>query len=134
MACPTKCTGPYKRGTGGYCGCECKCCPPPTAGVIWRFCCSSSSSSSSESSSSDSPKKQFEFLKELFEKRGIPSIGGLSYQLLNKFETNNITMSFYEINPLTSRTEHYYNTRNNILYRKKLLSKNYAIWQPISLV
>lgn len=25
----TGCQGPYKRGSGGFCGCNCGCCPPP---------------------------------------------------------------------------------------------------------
>jgi len=28
------CTGPFKRGSGGVCGCECKCCPPPCFGIV----------------------------------------------------------------------------------------------------
>ncbi len=71
------------------------------------------------------------FLDDLFQKRGYPSVGGLSYHFLN---SQHITMSFYNIDPLTSRTEHFYNTRHNVLYRKKMLSKTYAIWEPVSLV
>lgn len=78
--------------------------------------------------------QQAGFLDELFVKRGQPSVGGFSYHFLELIGAKNITISFYEISPLTSRTEHYYNSRTNILYRKKILSKNYAIWQPISLV
>lgn len=95
---------------------------------------SDTSESAYDSSSSDSPKKQFAFLTELFEKRGKPGVGGLSYHFLNMINANHITISFYDIDPLSSRTEHYYNSRNNILYRRKKLSKNYAVWQPISLV
>ncbi len=50
------CGPPYKRGSGGWCGCDCKCCPPPSCPVIKYkvtvATCSSSSSSSSSSGSS----------------------------------------------------------------------------------
>jgi hypothetical protein len=75
-----------------------------------------------------------DFLTELFAKRGIPSVGGLSYQFINSSDINNITMSFHAIDPLTCRSEHFYDTRNNILFRKKLLSKNHAVWEQIFLV
>jgi hypothetical protein len=75
-----------------------------------------------------------DFLTELLTKRGVPSIGGFSYHFLERLGANNIAISFYNIDPLTSRTEHYYNARTNTLYRKKLLSKNYAVWEQISLV
>lgn len=30
----TGCEGPFKNGTGGWCGCNCKCCPPPCCQII----------------------------------------------------------------------------------------------------
>ncbi len=30
----TGCQGPFCHGTGGWCGCNCKCCPPPCCPVI----------------------------------------------------------------------------------------------------
>lgn len=30
----TGCQGPFNHGTGGWCGCNCKCCPPPCCPVI----------------------------------------------------------------------------------------------------
>lgn len=30
----TGCQGPFCHGTGGWCGCNCKCCPPPCCNVI----------------------------------------------------------------------------------------------------
>lgn len=37
----TGCQGPYCHGTGGFCGCNCKCCPPPCCPVISVYfqCC-----------------------------------------------------------------------------------------------
>ena len=45
---PTGCAGPFVNGVGGWCGCNCKCCPPPgspgaTATMYFR-CCSSGGS------------------------------------------------------------------------------------------
>jgi hypothetical protein len=38
----TGCQGPFCHGTGGWCGCNCKCCPPPCCPVIAvRFSCGS---------------------------------------------------------------------------------------------
>lgn len=76
------------------------------------------------------------FLDDLFQKRGLPSVGGLSFQFLYKLNIDSVEvpMSFYEIDPLTSKTEHYYNVRINTLFRRKLLSNNYAVWEPVSLV
>lgn len=73
-------------------------------------------------------------LDEIFAKRGLPSVGGFSYHQMNPNVAKHITISFYDIDPLTSRTEHFYNTRTNMLSRRKILSKNYAVWEPISLV
>jgi len=33
----TGCQGPFCHGTGGWCGCNCKCCPPPCCPVITVF-------------------------------------------------------------------------------------------------
>jgi hypothetical protein len=30
----TACVPPFSRGVGGWCGCNCKCCPPPCCSVI----------------------------------------------------------------------------------------------------
>lgn len=36
----TGCQGPFCHGTGGWCGCNCKCCPPPCCPVVSvRFQC-----------------------------------------------------------------------------------------------
>jgi hypothetical protein len=74
------------------------------------------------------------FLDDLFSKRGQPSIGGLSFNFIPMLipGSSQVPISFYEIDPLTSRTEHYYNARNNALYRRKFLSEYYAIWEQIS--
>jgi hypothetical protein len=76
------------------------------------------------------------FLDELFQKRGLPTVGGLSFQFLYKLNNGSVEVPiyFYNIDPLTSRTEHFYNARTNTLYRRKMLSSNYAIWEPVSLV
>ena len=33
----TGCQGPFKRGSGGVCGCDCKCCPPPCCCLVSVF-------------------------------------------------------------------------------------------------
>lgn len=30
----TGCQGPFVNGTGGFCGCDCKCCPPPCCPIV----------------------------------------------------------------------------------------------------
>lgn len=42
----TGCQGPFCHGTGGFCGCNCKCCPPPCCPVISVYfqCCPPASS------------------------------------------------------------------------------------------
>lgn len=43
------CDPPFARGTGGWCGCNCKCCPPPSCSPItyefWANPCANSGSS-----------------------------------------------------------------------------------------
>jgi hypothetical protein len=72
-----------------------------------------------------------EILDKIFEKRGNPDIGGGSFHFMNN---DKVHMSFFEIDPMTSRTEHYYNTRTNNLYRRKKIMNNYFVWEQISLV
>jgi hypothetical protein len=91
---------------------------------------------SSESSSGDEKNLEYraKFFRQLTEKRGQPTMGGLPIQFFkNTLKIKDITISFNTPNATTSRSEYHYNARDNMLYRKKKINANYAVWSSISI-
>jgi len=74
------------------------------------------------------------FFESLSQKRGNPSGGGLPLNFLELFDTRIVTYSFTEPDALTSRTEYFYNTRTNVLHKRKKINSFHAIWQPMNLL
>lgn len=70
-------------------------------------------------------------LNDIFQKRQQPTVGGLPFQFKNLFGSNDIIISFYYPDPLTSRSKYWYDSRNNILYVKRIIRKSYAIWHAM---
>jgi hypothetical protein len=55
----TGCQGPFCHGTGGFCGCNCKCCPPPCCPVVAvYFDCGASQSSTNPGGCTFTPKTE----------------------------------------------------------------------------
>ena len=68
-----------------------------------------------------------EFFEELSRIRGIPSGGGQSLVFIEKLLGDKIPVQFYEPDPLTSHTDYYYNSRQNVLYKRKMISNIRAV-------
>jgi len=75
-----------------------------------------------------------EFFDELSEKRGDPYQGEMPLNIIELIGSEKIPMLNYAIDPLTSRTDWYYNTRLNVLYKRTFANKNYAVWRPVNVV
>lgn len=75
-----------------------------------------------------------QFYLKLSEARGNPGIGGSPINFIEKIGADKIQVSFYEPNPLTSRTTYYYNCRQNILYKRQKLNRFYAVWHSVNTI
>lgn len=58
------------------------------------------------------------FLSDLSLHRGSPGVGGNPHRFVELVGGEEIHYSFYEPDPETWRTEYFYNTRINVLYKK----------------
>jgi hypothetical protein len=74
------------------------------------------------------------FFSELAAARGKPGIGGMPLNFIERLGANMVTVSFSEPDPLSSRTEYYYNSRQNTLYKRDKFNKFYAVWHPVNTV
>ena len=72
-----------------------------------------------------------QFFEKLSQARGRPSEGGDPIVFLEKLNNVMVPVQFYEPDARTSHTEHYYNARQNVLYKRKIINDNEAVWQPI---
>jgi len=75
-----------------------------------------------------------EFFEELSRIRGIPSDGGLPLTLIEKILGDKVLVQFWEPDPLTNHTEYYYNSRQNVLYKRKKISNVRAVWLSVATV
>lgn len=74
------------------------------------------------------------FFEGLSQKRGGPGVGGMPINLIELTGSKKVHLSNTEIDPVTSKTEYYYNTRLNILFKRIFSGKKYAIWRPVNVV
>lgn len=69
---------------------------------------------------------------ELFEQlsriRSIPSDGGQPLTFIEKILGDKVPIYFWEPDPLTSHSDYYYNSRQNVLYKRKKFSDVRAVW------
>lgn len=70
-------------------------------------------------------------LDDIFQKRQQPTIGGLPFQFKSLFGSKDILISFYTPDPLTCRSKYWYDSRNNVLYIRRVIRKSCAIWHPV---
>lgn len=82
-----------------------------------------------------------ELFEQITEKRGKPEYfrGGFPLQFLRKgasglFGKQDVPVSFFEPNALTSRSDYYYNARQNVLYVRKRINTYLAVWKPVIFV
>lgn len=75
-----------------------------------------------------------QFFTELSEIRGNPGVGGMPLRFIEKLGAEMINVTFSEPDALSSRTEYYYNSRQNVLYKRQILNKFYAVWHPVNTV
>lgn len=76
-------------------------------------------------------------LNEIFEKRGVASIGDIGLNFVELYGGSIIEPTAFEPDPITHRQEYYYNAINNILYRKVVSKRDgnsvlQAYWQKVS--
>ena len=60
-----------------------------------------------------------------------PRSGGLPLSLLKHIDDNKVVVQFYEPDPLSSRTDYYYNARENVLYKRKKINNTKAVWDSV---
>lgn len=68
------------------------------------------------------------FFEQLSRIRSIPSDGGQPLVFIEKILGSKVPMLFWEPDPLTSHNDYYYNTRQNVLYKRKIISNVRAVW------
>lgn len=63
-----------------------------------------------------------------------PREGGNPLSMIERLGAVKIPVQFFPPDPLTSHTEYYYNARQNILYRRKVMNNTKAIWNSVAIV
>lgn len=79
-------------------------------------------------------ENRIEFFDILSEKRGQPGVGGEPLVFLEKLGAVKTPVQFNEPDPLTFRSNYYYNARLNELYKRKVFNKYYAVWLSVSTI
>ena len=96
----------------------------------------SSSSEDNPSSITDNtfgPNTQDEFFTELLTRRGVPAAGSMPSRFFaNPDRISDIITSFHTPDASNARSKYFYNTRQNMLYVRKVISGQYAVWQPLA--
>lgn len=75
-----------------------------------------------------------EFFEGLSEVRGMPGQGGGPLTLLERLGKKKIPVQFFEPDPLTSHSDYYYNARQNVLYKRKIISSVRAVWSSVATI
>jgi len=76
-----------------------------------------------------------EFFDDLSRIRGIPSGDGtIPLSFIEKTLGTKVPVQFWEPDPTSSHTEYYYNARQNVLYKRKRISKIKSIWISVATV
>ena len=70
-------------------------------------------------------------LDDIFQKRQQPSIGGLPFQFKEFYGAKDLLISFYYQDPLTTKSKYWYDSRNNVLYVKRVIRQSYAVWHAV---
>lgn len=84
----------------------------------------------------DITARQFrdQFFSELSAARGNPGVGGMPLNFIERLGAEMISVSFSEPDALSNRTEYYYNSRRNVLYKREKLNEFYAVWHPVNTI
>ena len=75
----------------------------------------------------------YDFWEELRNAHGKPGMGGRALRLIERLGAKMVPMLFYQPDALSFHQEYYYNTRLNVLFKRKVLSEFNAIWQRVNI-
>lgn len=75
-----------------------------------------------------------QFYSNLSSARGKLGIGGMPLNFIERYGADMVTISFSEPDALTNRTEYYYNSRQNVLYKRQKFNRFYAVWHPVNTI
>lgn len=75
-----------------------------------------------------------QFFSELSAARGNPGVGGMPLNFIERLGAEMVTVQFSEPDPLSCRTGYYYNSRQNVLYKRVKFNNFYAVWHPVNTI
>jgi len=75
-----------------------------------------------------------QFFEDLSNARGVAGQGGDPFSFIENLGADKVPVQFYAPDPLTSHQDYYYNARQNVLYKRKIISPTRAVWNQVATV
>ena len=70
-------------------------------------------------------------LDDIIRHRGRPTVGHNPLRFIELYGAELVPLQFHEPDPTTFRSEYYYNSRQNVLFRKLNTSDGRVVWKRI---